>query len=94
LKITNKHMFKLMEIIGIIGIDVELEGNDEKEVGLRLIETILKNSFKAQEQIEELIGELSGEVVDTPIKLLKAIKKLKDDKEVVNFFMLVLDLKQ
>lgn len=85
MKITNKQMFKLMEIIGIIGIDVELKG-DASQMGTTLINTLLANAYKAQDQIEELIGELTGEVVDNPIKLLKAVTKLKNDKEVVNFF--------
>jgi len=86
MSITNKQMFKLMEIIGIIGVDVELKGGAE-QMGTALINTLLANAHKAQTQIEELVGELSGDSVDTPIKLLKAVKKLKGNEEVVNFFI-------
>ena len=85
MKITNEQMFKVMEIIGIIGIDIELEGSIE-ELGTAMINTLMKNMYKAQTQIEELIEELVEKEVDTPIKLMKAIKILKQDKEVVNFF--------
>lgn len=88
MKITNEHMFKLMEIIGVIGIDVELEKTDSQQnLGISIINTILKNSHKAQPQIESLVKDLSGMEVNNPIKLLKAINKLKKDKEVRDFFM-------
>ena len=91
MKITNKHLFKFMEIIGIIGIDTELEGEDEKEFGIRIIQTIIKNANKAQDEIEFLLKDITGEDTSTPTGLIKAVSKIKKDKEVLNFFTQVLD---
>lgn len=82
----NKQLFKLMEIVGIIGLDVELKGDDEQALGLRLIETLIKNAHLAQNQIEELLKDLTGIDTSEPMGLLKAVTAVKNDKDVLNFF--------
>lgn len=87
MKITNDHLFQLMEILGIIGIDVEVKGiKNQTEFGFLILNTIMQNAKQAQPEIESLIKDLSGMEVDNPIKLMKAIGTLKKDKEVMNFF--------
>lgn len=85
MKITNDHMFKLFQILGLIGLDLEI-GKDAETTGINILNAILKNSKKAQTEIEELLTELTGIDATEPLNFMKAIGKIKKDKELIDFF--------
>ena len=83
--ITNDNLFDLMEILGLIGLDIEID-EDEEKTGFAIIGAILKNSKKAKPQIEKLLGDLTGEDTSKPLGLIKAMGKAKKDEEILDFF--------
>lgn len=87
-KISNKTLVKALEIIGVIGLDVDidLDTSSELKLGLSAFEFILKNMSKAQNEIEELLEMLTGIDTSEPVGLIVAIKTVKEDKDVLNFF--------
>lgn len=96
MKLDNNHLFKTFEIMGLIGLDVdidfdknfsEMSEGDMIKFGLKLFEALMKNSRKAQSQIEDLLGSITGEDTSEPMGLIKAISKIKNDREVLNFFI-------
>lgn len=102
-KITNDTLFTTMEIFGLVGLDVELDFEDFKGLenmnesqilrfGLSILEGVMKNSKKAQPQIEWLLKDLTGFDTSKPLELLKAIKHCKDDEEVRTFFIKAADI--
>jgi hypothetical protein len=90
MKITNDHLFDLMEILGLIGIDVEIK-DDEEKTGIAIINAVFKNAKKAQNEVEALLKNLTGVDTSTPLGLVKAVGKVKKDKEIMDFFKSALD---
>lgn len=89
-KIKSKNAFLLMQIVGLIGLDTEIESitatTNPNTMGLTLMNILLTNAYKAQPQIEELIENLTDKKINNAMDLLEGLKQMKEDKQVVSFF--------
>jgi predicted nuclease of restriction endonuclease-like RecB superfamily len=89
-KIENKATVILLEILGILGVGsiiktIQAKSDDEvteEERGYFIIDYLFRNVRQIQPQLEELIVLF----VEEDVNILEGIGKLKDDKDVVDFF--------
>jgi len=86
-KIENEATLIVLEAVGVLGIgqivnNLNADSENETEKGYQIINYLFKNIRKVKPQIEELINVL----IEEDVSIIKGIKLMKDDKEVVNFF--------
>lgn len=87
-KFELSDVFKLSEIIDVMGIDLDLneivdtaqnkEGDLVEDVGAEIIFKLLKNLHKADQLVYEFIADITGDTI-------KEVKRYKP-KKIMNFF--------
>lgn len=62
-KLKTKDIFKASKILSKIEIDfksLDTEGMDKSQAGLAIVKLVLENLYKAEEEVNEFIGDLVG----------------------------------
>ncbi len=87
-QLKNSDMYKLSLIVDKIGLTVEVKDKSQEQVGADIMMQMVKGLHKAEEEINALISDLTGEsnVADMPLgETIKAIKEIMKMDGVADF---------
>jgi len=90
-KLETDDMFLLSEIADKMDIKIDAAGKSQEEIGADLMLFLIKKSYKAKDEIKQLVATLTEKTAEevgkmSPKQLIASVKEILKQDGVLDFF--------